>query len=84
MNGNWQGEAKFKLLFKHGGAIDFGSAMLHAAKLAQRNAGNAPPPPYTPPNGGWYQAPPPAYTPNPQGYYGWLPNTQVKNHFNIN
>ena len=23
-NGNWTGEAKFKLVFKHGGAIDYG------------------------------------------------------------
>lgn len=32
-NGNWTGEVKFKLLFKHGGAIDFGQAMLKAAHL---------------------------------------------------
>lgn len=34
-NGNWMGEAKFKLLFKHGGAIDFGQAMLKAAHLGK-------------------------------------------------
>lgn len=27
-NGNWTGESKFKLLFKSGGAIEFGTAML--------------------------------------------------------
>ncbi|XP_053685495.1 WW domain-binding protein 2 isoform X2 [Sabethes cyaneus] len=75
-NGNWTGEAKFKLVFKNGGAIDFGQAMLRAAAIAQRNAGTAPPPPYTPPGGGWYAAPPPAYTPNPYNY-GWVPSATV-------
>lgn len=75
-NGNWTGEAKFKLVFKHGGAIDYGQAMLRAAAMAQRNAGTAPPPPYTPPGGGWYAAPPPAYTPNPYNY-GWVPSSTV-------
>lgn len=75
-NGNWTGESKFKLIFKHGGAIDYGQAMLRAAAMAQRNAGTAPPPPYTPPGGGWYAAPPPAYTPNPNNY-GWVPSTTV-------
>uniref|UniRef100_A0A182N3H6 GRAM domain-containing protein n=1 Tax=Anopheles dirus TaxID=7168 RepID=A0A182N3H6_9DIPT len=75
-NGNWDGEAKFKIVFKHGGAIDFGQAMLRAASIAQRNAGSAPPPPYTPPGGAWYAAPPPAYTPNPYGY-GWVPGASV-------
>ena len=32
-NGNWEGEAKFKLHFKSGGAIDFGTAMLKAAQM---------------------------------------------------
>jgi hypothetical protein len=32
-NGNWVGEAKFKLIFKKGGAIDFGQAMLRAASM---------------------------------------------------
>ncbi|CAH2981220.1 unnamed protein product [Chilo suppressalis] len=73
-NGNFIGEVKFKLTFKSGGAIEFGQAMLKAAHLASRhNAPNAPPPPYTPPTGGWYAAPPPAYAPPPQGYYGWVP-----------
>lgn len=30
-NGNWVGEAKFKMTFKHGGAIEFGQALLRAA-----------------------------------------------------
>uniref|UniRef100_U5EYZ4 Putative wbp2like protein n=1 Tax=Corethrella appendiculata TaxID=1370023 RepID=U5EYZ4_9DIPT len=71
-NGNWNGEVKFKILFKRGGAIEYGQAMLRAASMAQRNAGNSPPPPYIPPTGSWYAAPPPAYTTNPQAY-GWIP-----------
>ena len=35
--GNFTGEAKFKLHFKSGGAIDFGQAMLKAATMASRN-----------------------------------------------
>lgn len=79
-NGNFVGEAKFKLCFKAGGAIEFGQAMLRAASLAQRNMHNNPggmgdgfdnPPPYQPANG-WHEAPPPAYEP-PPGYYGWVP-----------
>jgi hypothetical protein len=34
-NGNWVGEAKFKLMFKSGGAIDFGRAMLKAAHIGK-------------------------------------------------
>jgi len=34
-NGNWEGEAKFKLHFKSGGAIDFGTAMLRAAQMGK-------------------------------------------------
>ncbi|XP_073998400.1 WW domain binding protein 2 isoform X2 [Rhodnius prolixus] len=71
-NGNWVGEAKFKLLFKKGGAIDFAQAMIKAADLATRN-GPTSPPPHSPPGGNWYQAPPPAYTATPTGYYGWVP-----------
>lgn len=32
-NGNWIGEAKFKIMFKAGGAIDFGEGMLRAARM---------------------------------------------------
>ncbi|XP_060522259.1 WW domain-binding protein 2 [Cylas formicarius] len=75
-NGNWVGEAKFKMTFKHGGAIEFGQALLRAAHLATRGQMNAPPP-YEPSQPQWYAAPPPAYAPSPQGYYGWVPPTNV-------
>lgn len=41
-NGNWIGESKFKLLFKHGGAIDFGQAMLKAAHMGKSSKINLP------------------------------------------
>ena len=76
--GQFVGEAKFKLHFKSGGAIDFGQAMLKAAQMASRNVGvNDAPPPYTPPTSAWYAAPPPAYSANPAGYQGWVPPTHV-------
>ena len=34
-NGGWVGEAKFKLYFKHGGAIEYGQAMLQAASMGK-------------------------------------------------
>ena len=37
-NGNFVGEAKFKLYFKSGGAIDFGTAMLRAAQMGKEGA----------------------------------------------
>lgn len=71
--GNWDGEAKFKMYFKHGGAIEFGKAMLTAATMASRNR-PAQPPPYSPPmNAGFYAAPPPAYEPPRNSYYSWVP-----------
>ncbi|KAJ8687896.1 hypothetical protein QAD02_023691 [Eretmocerus hayati] len=77
-NGNWVGECKFKLHFKSGGAIEFGSAMLRAAQLAQRNGPDFDsPPPYQPPSTDWYAAPPPAYQAAPNGYYGWVPPTNA-------
>ncbi|XP_014248368.1 WW domain-binding protein 2 [Cimex lectularius] len=76
-NGNWVGEAKFKIVFKEGGAIDFGQAMLKAAHMASRNGSANAPPPYSPPTGPTYQAPPPAYAPPPAGYYGWVPPLHV-------
>lgn len=76
-NGGFEGEAKFKLRFKSGGAIDFGTAMLKAAQMASRNYVQDAPPPYTPPSGAWYAAPPPAYTASPEGYGGWVPPTNV-------
>jgi len=76
-NGGFEGEAKFKLRFKSGGAIDFGTAMLKAAQMASRNYVQDAPPPYTPPSGNWYAAPPPAYSASPEGYGGWVPPTNV-------
>lgn len=76
-NGGYEGEAKFKLRFRSGGAIDFGSAMLKAAQMASRNYVADQPPPYSPPSGQWYAAPPPAYAANPSGYQGWVPPTNV-------
>lgn len=34
-NGNFVGEVKFKLTFKSGGAIEYGTAMLKAAHLGK-------------------------------------------------
>ena len=34
-NGGWTGQAKFKLTFKHGGAIEFGQAMLKVASMGK-------------------------------------------------
>ena len=76
-NGGYEGEVKFKLRFKSGGAIDFGTAMLKAAQMASRNYVQDAPPPYTAPSGSWYAAPPPAYTASPDGYGGWVPPTNV-------
>ncbi|XP_014215737.1 WW domain-binding protein 2 isoform X2 [Copidosoma floridanum] len=77
-NGNWVGECKFKLHFKSGGAIEFGTAMLRAAQMAQRNGPDSDaPPPYQPPPTNWYAAPPPAYQAAPTGYYGWVPPTHA-------
>jgi len=76
-DGGFQGEVKFKLYFKSGGAIDFGTAMLKAAQMASRNYNQNAPPPYTAPSGPWYAAPPPAYTAHPGGYMGWVPPTNV-------
>merc|ERR1711944_53892 len=78
-DGGFQGEVKFELRFKSGGAIDFGTAMLKAAQMASRNYVQDCPPPYSPPTGAWYSAPPPAYSSNPHGYGGWVPPTNVFN-----
>jgi len=34
-NGNFEGEGKFKLFFKHGGAIELGQAMLAAVTMGK-------------------------------------------------
>ncbi|XP_041362501.1 WW domain-binding protein 2-like [Gigantopelta aegis] len=70
--GNWSGEAKFKMYFTKGGAIEFGQAMLRAGQLAMRNRPPQPPV-YSPPVGNIYQAPPPAYEAPHTPYYDWVP-----------
>jgi len=68
----WVGEVKFKLHFKHGGAIEYGQAMMKAASLAKQHNPNADAPPaYT--NSTWHNAAPPAYSAPNAGYYGWVP-----------
>uniref|UniRef100_A0A0K2T0T4 WW domainbinding protein 2like [Megachile rotundata] n=1 Tax=Lepeophtheirus salmonis TaxID=72036 RepID=A0A0K2T0T4_LEPSM len=76
-NGNFNGDAGFKLHFRSGGAIEFGQAMLHVAQMASSNYAQNVPPPYTPPGSAWYAAPPPAYHADPRGYQGWVPPTNV-------
>ncbi|KAK2720067.1 WW domain-binding protein 2-like [Artemia franciscana] len=74
-NGNFEGEGKFKLFFKHGGAIELGQAMLAAVTMAKRHAPEQmfdnPPPYEAPPPYGFFDAPAPAYTPPQGAYYGW-------------
>nr|SVE75284.1 EOG090X0ADZ [Daphnia dolichocephala] len=73
-DGGWVGEVKFKLHFKHGGAIEYGQAMLQAAALTKRSPQYTDEPPaYQPPSGPWHDAPPPSYSPPNGGYYGWVP-----------
>jgi len=75
-NGGWVGEAKFKLHFKHGGAIEYGQALLQAAAIVKRHSPfPQDPPPYQAPSGPWHQAPPPAYAAPNGGYFGWAPPT---------
>lgn len=73
---NWTGQATFKLRFVKGGAIEFGQAMLQAAKLASRNM-PVEPPPYMDMGGPFQMAPPPAYMPPPGAYYGFQPPLHV-------
>jgi len=77
-NESWVGELKFKLHFKHGGAIEYGQAMIKASSLAKRGNPNFDAPPaYQAPPGSWQNAPPPAYSAPNGGYYGWVPPTDV-------
>lgn len=77
-NESWIGETKFKLHFKHGGAIEYGQAMLKAAGLAKCNNPNFDAPPaYHNPEGPWHNAPPPMYSVPNGGYYGWVPPTEA-------
>lgn len=77
--GGFSGDVRFKLVFKDGGCIVFGQAMLTAAKMANRHTqqGYAPPPYMAPEADSFYPAPPPAYSPPQQGYYGWVPPYNV-------
>lgn len=76
--GNWEGEGRFKIWFNHGGAIEFGQAMLHAGQMASRNAPRQPPV-YTPPTASYYQAPPPAYAPPTGPAYAFVPYAAFPN-----
>jgi len=77
-DGGWRTEAKFKMVFKSGGAIDFAQGMVMAMRIAKQMNGqsaawNTPPPSYTQATApGAYQAPP-AYYSAPQNTYGWMP-----------
>uniref|UniRef100_T1JIP7 GRAM domain-containing protein n=1 Tax=Strigamia maritima TaxID=126957 RepID=T1JIP7_STRMM len=73
---SWVGATKFRIFFRSGGAIDFGMAMLQAAKMASQNVSREPPPPYVPPIQPFYQAPHEAYMP-PQGTFGLVLPTHV-------
>ncbi|XP_067141488.1 WW domain-binding protein 2-like isoform X1 [Centruroides vittatus] len=59
--GNWEGVANFELKFLKGGAIDFGRAMLEAAKIVsgRETSGYY----YTPPTNSLYQVPPVVFLP---------------------
>ena len=35
--GNWEGQGKWKMWFTHGGAIEFGRAMLDAGRMGEHN-----------------------------------------------
>ncbi|KFD48161.1 hypothetical protein M514_10947 [Trichuris suis] len=69
-NGNWTGEATFKLTFHLGGCIDFGLTMLHAVELARQIHTYASPPPYAPPPGDFFSPPPAYYTCQGTNFYG--------------
>lgn len=71
--GNWEGEGRFKMWFNHGGAIEFGQAMLHAGQMASKYFPRQPPV-YMPPAAGYYQAPPPAYTAPTGPAYAFIPH----------
>lgn len=76
-NGNWTGHCTFKLKFMKGGAIEFGQAMIEAAKSASRYTSGQAPPPYTAPTGPYYCPPPPAYMPPPNAQYGFTVPSNV-------
>ncbi|CAH8648783.1 unnamed protein product [Schistosoma rodhaini] len=78
-NGGWQGEAKFSLTFKKGGAIEFGTTLIELGRRACSAKQH-----FKPPNaylsvadmngaGQYYACPPPAYSaPYNDPYYGFV------------
>eukprot|EP00092_Neocalanus_flemingeri_P018747 GFUD01020304.1.p1 GENE.GFUD01020304.1~~GFUD01020304.1.p1 ORF type:complete len:219 (-),score=79.23 GFUD01020304.1:525-1181(-) len=77
LGGQFEGEANFKLHFKQGGAIEFGTAMLRAAAVVSRNFVQDAPPPYSPPMEDPYAAPPPAYSSLPPAHQAYIPPPSV-------
>uniref|UniRef100_A0A0X3PUK1 GRAM domain-containing protein n=1 Tax=Schistocephalus solidus TaxID=70667 RepID=A0A0X3PUK1_SCHSO len=68
----WEGRLPFSLTFKHGGAIEFGKALLELGTRASKLRNSYVPPP-PPPMTEYYSCPPPAYAP-PYGdpYYSFM------------
>jgi len=76
-NGNWEGDAIFKMTFYAGGCIEFGEALLNAANLARQHATYNAPPAYAPPGCGYFSAPPSYYSFAGTNYYGMNVPTNV-------
>lgn len=70
-NGNFDGEAQFKLTFKSDGAVQFGRALKRCVTTVQQGAGLIGPPAYTPLTDDWTEAPDSSYT--SPGRIDWLP-----------
>nr|CAD2181986.1 unnamed protein product [Meloidogyne enterolobii] len=79
-DGNWQGEASWRLTFKRGGCIDFGQALLKSEEMTQNYARRPfdAPPQYAPPAGDYYAAPPTYYWTG-GNYNGYQAPTHVFN-----
>ncbi|KAL1236405.1 WW domain-binding protein [Trichinella pseudospiralis] len=69
-NGNWTGDANFKLIFNHGGCIEFGKAMLQAIDVSRNVNSYTSPPPYVSVVGDIFQQPPPYYMCQSANAYG--------------
>lgn len=61
-SGQWEGEVQFEMVFNHGGAIEFGKALLELGTRASKLQRTYQMPPI-PPACEIYSCPPPAYTP---------------------
>uniref|UniRef100_A0A5K3FA53 GRAM domain-containing protein n=1 Tax=Mesocestoides corti TaxID=53468 RepID=A0A5K3FA53_MESCO len=61
-SGQWQGELPFKLIFSHGGAIEFGKCLLELGSRASKLQSSYKVP-SAPPACDIYACPPPAYSP---------------------